>query len=299
MSLWQTRGDSKPTNGEDIELNPNHEPSSDLDELEVFGRTGTMFNDLFNKNIKKSRQEPHKTPPNSRPSQITTNVDTGNTGDGDVNGEGAKVRFGGDIHVDEKDSLGKYKFRNRPNRLKLFESLVKTLEEMPRVADVEFISTNEHLGNSEGKYSFFPTTYSNSSRASNWQYINYIKGYEKPDRYKYRKSLIAKISLTNQRILYLGEIERRVCEVGDAWIELDSCSMLYALSPSYIELYSTDLQELLESCVYDRGKWDLNVLTSNFKTKALVHASNQSIEEGAYIARQIGIIEKHLGFEFD
>ena len=284
----------KPVNDHNVELKPENEPSNQIDELELMSREGTRFPDLMGKEITKRRQQPHKSEGNRKSPSHFVDVSEGNTGDGESKGTSAPVNFVSPLNEEDK----RYIFDERICRLALFNRLLKHLTNSSRVQEVNFIQINEKLGPTSSYYSYFPKTYSMSGRASSWQYINYTKGVKTENiRFIHRKAIIAELSITNGKYIYLIEAERRCVEVDSGWVELDSPSLFLATADRANMISAYQFEALLEQCCSDRGSWSHDVLPNYIQSFSIKHPSNAALDE--YPQRQASIIEKYIGFDFE
>ncbi|GEK09031.1 hypothetical protein PPEP_a2527 [Pseudoalteromonas peptidolytica F12-50-A1] len=290
-----------PPEKNDIDLHPESEPRSNIDDLLVEGRAVTQFPDLMNKSIEKERQKDHLDESSkSSPLPSDDDLNGGNTGDGDGRGRTVPISF---IPPSlEQKHKNKYKFREKLCRLALFSQLLSELSNCPRVTNTEIISVYGNLGKEERNHSYFPTTYLGSGKTSTWQYIHYIKelGFiaKGDEKYRHRRAIIAKLTVANSLTVFLAEAERRVVKVTEGWIELDTPAILLALDRNEDSISEFHLHNLLSQSAEDRGKWDHTQLPPNVESWSLRHAANDSIESGDYVHRQKNIIEKHLGFRF-
>lgn len=278
-----------------LNLSPQEQPSDQIEQLLLNNRRGTRFSDLNKKKIIKQRQKQHKTANNVSQTGGNQNVSSGNTVDGISGGVGASV----DFCLAPSEYKGKYTFRKKVCRLKLFTELLNQIEQCKRVINIECIQLFSELAGTTSAFSYFPTTYTSTGRKSTWQYINYIKGYSNSfEAMKHRRAIIAKISFANETCIYLIEAERRIAKAPNGWVELDSTSLLLAISHAK-DIPPSILSTLLSRCTEERGTWDQSVLFNYSEPHSLKHAANSLVGSSQYFERQISIIEKHLGFNFD
>ena len=276
----------------EIEAMPDQEPSNRLDELELEARQGTVFHDLAGKPIEKKRAQPHKDLLNNQVSLNIEDVQQGNTGEGDSRSVVAPV----DFQLPRTDYEDKFIFKTRICRLKLFLEVIEKISLSPTIISLEFLQLFQNAGDSNVRYSRFPTQYLKSGRPTTWQYINYFKGSltDSLQRFQYRKALVVKLELANGNSVYLIEAERRIIPVYEGWVELDTTAIFLAIvkQPGSISKYQ--LCQLLKSCSVLRGTWDKQILTVA-ESNPIKHPANSAVESGNYVDRQIKILERHLG----
>ncbi|CAM4210163.1 hypothetical protein [Pseudoalteromonas ostreae] len=295
------RGRPKPPPKEkDIDLHPDSEPRSNVDDLLVEGRAITQFPDLMDKSIEKKRQKDHLDE-NSTVGPVSSDDDLtgGNIGDGDTHGTAVPICFIPPFL--DQEHKNKYKFSEKLCRLDLFSQLLNELSNCARITNTEIISIYNNLGKEDGNHSYFPTTYLESGKTSTWQYIHYIKelGFiaNGDEKYRHRRAIIAKLTVANSITVFLAEAERRIVKVTEGWIELDKTAIFLALDRNEDSISKFHLQNLLSQSAEERGKWDHTQLPSNVESWSLRHAANDSIESGDYVHRQKNLIEKRLGFK--
>ncbi|MDW6002330.1 hypothetical protein [Vibrio mangrovi] len=278
-----------------LELQPQEEPTNKMEELLLEKRRGTEFSDLVTKNVEKQRQDPHKNhkdnasgPPNEK------DVGAGNTGDGSSNGAIPPV----DFCLPPSEYENRHIFKNRICRLELFLKLLSILKSSPYITHSEFIQVFSGLGAPSSVYSYFPDTWTDTRRKSTWQYINYIKGFNLAEQKKHRRAIIANLTISSHATIYLIDIERRTASVEEGWIELDSASLFLAICHGSNTLSRSLLSSLIENCAENRGTWKHEMIEPYAESYSLKHSSNLSVENGQYVERQIAIIEKYIGFKF-
>lgn len=281
----------------EVDVLPGEEPSNQLDELEVEFRRETAFGDLADKLVEKKRHQAHqgnlshKRPPNLE------DVEGGNTGDGESAGQIAPI----DFKLETRDYEDKFLFSEPVCRLDLFQQVIQKISTLQRVTNVEFLPINQNLGESSNLYSFFPVSYTESGRASTWQYIHYFKGFTQQGKNKYqrRRALVARVNLVSGYEILLAEAERRIYQVEGKWVELDSTSILLSIGNSHSPFSNHQVSNLLEACTGARGVWNYDPLRGSIKSLSIKHPANIAIENSQYIDRQIAIIEKNAGISFE
>ncbi|MDC5821888.1 hypothetical protein OPW19_18930 [Vibrio europaeus] len=283
-----------------LDLLPDHEPNSEFDNLSIAARPRALLSGLSGKLISKIQHEAPD-PSTSGVSTISKNVDTGNSGTGWSNGEGAPIRF--IRSTTEQLRKSAFIFNYPICRLSIFRRVIEHLARKKCVKSTKFIPVNANLGNIEGDYSFFPDTFTTSGRKRKWRYIGYVKGSESTNN-RLRKALVAEI-LTEDTYLYIIEIERRVapCE-GSGWVELDDAAMLLIYSSkSKTPLQEHSLKALLEQCAKQSGIWfrrDQDRLIDSYLAKPIKHPEKQTISSPEKHDRDmIRNIEQNTGINFE
>lgn len=276
-----------------VDMRPSSEPKSNIDELLVEGRAGTIFNDLTNKYIDKRRQKAHlgdSSPTVYQP--FVDGLEGGNTGEGDTQGVSAPV----DFQLPQNEFENKFIFKDKICRLSLFKNVIGALQQLPYVTNYEFIPLFSELGHQHSPDSFFPITYTDSGRKSTWQYINYFKGFTASgkEKYKHRRALIAKLSLSSGLDVFLIEAERRKYKIQNGWVELDDTSIFLSIAHSANTYTSYELATCLTKCSKERGSWQPFSLERSIKCIPIKHPQHITISSGDYVRRQVAIIERHI-----
>lgn len=286
-----------PQNSSSVDIRSDEEPTNRIEELVIEGREGTQFKDLWSKPIEKKRISDHKTPSKHNSSTGYLEIDSAGIGEGNASSSSARV----DFQLPESEYKDKFIFEQCICRLELFVQVVSQIKESPVVIDAEYRKINANSRAGTFPYSYFPKTFLANGRPSTWQFINYLNGFTETGASKYnlRKALIAQITLFNNSTLFLIETQRRIYSVPNGWAEYDFPSLFVALCQSQASLSDYQLKSLLEECCNNRGTWNKESFRPDVHIFTVKHPSNTSIVGGDYAARQVAIIEKHTGINFD
>ncbi|MCE2594108.1 hypothetical protein K6Y31_04695 [Motilimonas cestriensis] len=263
----------------DLQLIPAKEPIRKIDKLKLLlkSRAGTEHTGLNNKQIIKK----HFNDISLRAKQgaITIDVDCGNAGDGDSNGEGAPVSFAFLEGIESKKKI--HLFDYPICRLKIFRFVCRDIARLPEVKNVKFIRVNPQLGGFDDDYSYFPETRTETGRDRKWRYIDYIKGSRSSGK-KLRRALVAQVTAFSN-VFYIIEVERRTVCVNGQWGELDAPALLIIRSKKHFGvLPENDLQRLFRQCAENSGTWlsknnKNNYLAFLHHIKPLSHPDNTTL----------------------